>query len=251
MVDQYGGPEALGRELKRRVREATGLTVSVGVGPNKLVAKIASDRGKPDGLLVVPPGQERAFLSPLPLRALWGIGPKTGALLQALGITTCGELAQADPQVLEARLGSRGRLFHELANGIDERPLETERERKSVGAETTFPRDLNPEESQQFRDELLHLAQEVQRRLRAEGVRGRTITIKLRYANFRTITRQTTLPAPTDDPSVIYQMALALFEKVHRSGDTFRLAGIHVSHLTPAGQEQLPLWAGGVQGAKA
>ncbi len=240
VVEQYGGAQALAQELKGRVRRTAGLTVSVGVGPNKLIAKIASEQSKPDGLLVVPPGQEQQFLAPLSVRALWGIGPKTESVRAALGIATIGQLAQAEPQALAASLGQRGLLFHQLAQGIDQRPVETEHPRKSVGAETTFPRDL--QDGPELRGHLLALAREVEQRLRQEGLAGRTVGVKLRYADFRTITRQVTLASAVDDVASIQAAALGLFEGVRSPEDRFRLVGISVSGLTEPGG-QLPLWS--------
>ncbi|MEE8346278.1 MAG: DNA polymerase IV, partial [Dehalococcoidia bacterium] len=141
----HGGPDAasaLAREIKRRVRKETGLTVSIGGGTNKTVAKIASDMGKPDGLVMVPAGEEASFLAPLPVRSLWGVGPKAEETLAEMGIRTVGELAKTDETTLTARFGVRGDWFRRMAGGLDDRPVETRSERKSVGAETTFPRDL-------------------------------------------------------------------------------------------------------------
>ncbi len=142
-MDRFDGPESLGRHLKGEVRKRTGLVLSVGIAANKLVAKIASDTGKPDGLVVVPPGTEAAFLAPLKVRALWGVGPKTEAVLHAAGFHIIGQLAAAEPAHLETSLGSRGLWLHDMARGLDDSPVHTEHERKSVGAENTFPRDLS------------------------------------------------------------------------------------------------------------
>jgi DNA polymerase-4 len=239
--NQYGGAGAMAQQLKRWVDETTGLAVSVGVGPNKLIAKIASDQSKPDGLLVVPPGQERQFLALLPVRAMWGVGPKTEAELVALGITTVGQLARAQPQALAARFGQRGLLSHRLANGIDERPVEMEHRRKSVGAETTFPRDL--QDGPELRRHLLALAREVGQRLSQEGLAGRTVSVKLRYADFRTISRQVTLPSAVSDLGAMHGTALKVFEGVRRSEDRFRLLGVSVSGLTEERTRQLSLWS--------
>lgn len=244
-AEAYGGPEALARHLKERVRQETGLTVSIGVGSNKTVAKIASDLGKPDGLVVVPPGEEAAFLAPLPVRALWGVGPRTEALLAEAGIATVGELARADPEQLRRLLGSRAPLFQAMARGIDERPVQVERERKSVGAETTFPRDLP--DGPELRRALAELAAQVARRLRSQGVRARTVAIKLRYADFRTVTRQRALPLPVSEGDEIARAASALLEGVASPGDRFRLLGIQGSRLVSRGEEQLTLWREGDQ----
>lgn len=246
----YGGPEALARHLKERVRRETGLTVSIGVGSNKTVAKIASDMGKPDGLVVVPAGEEAAFLAPLPVRALWGIGLKTEARLAEAGIRTVGDLAAAEPELAARLLGSRAPLFQAMACGRDDRPVETMHERKSVGAESTFPRDLP--DGPELRRRLREMAGEVARRLRAEGVKAGTITLKLRYADFRTVTRQRTLPVPTDEAEEVARAAEALLDALPAGrqgaaapGDRFRLLGIQGSRLVRREGGQLALWREG------
>ncbi len=241
-VRSYGGPEALAQRIKNLVREKTGLTVSIGVGTNKTVAKIASDMGKPDGLVVVPAGQEAAFLEPLPVRALWGVGPKAEAVLAGAGIRTIGQLAGSEPAQLETLLGSRGSLLWGMAQGRDERPLETAHERKSIGAETTFPRDLP--DGPELRTELARLAHDVAERLTGKGVRARTVVIKLRYSNFRTITRQGSRSPATDDDIEIAARASALLDGVVSPSDRFRLVGVHCTNLTAGEPGQLELWGG-------
>jgi DNA polymerase-4 len=226
----YGGAKGLAAYLKRAVKEKTGLTLSIGVGTNKTVAKIASDAGKPDGLVVVPPGKEAAFLAPMPARVLWGVGPRSEKALAEAGFHTVGDIASAPVDRLEALFGARGRDLWEMANGRDEREVITERETKSVGAETTFPRDLP--DGPALREELAGLANGVAQRLRHAGMRARTIAIKLRYSNFHTITRQTSRPDPTDDAEAIRSAAGALLDKVVEEGDEFRLLGIHCSNLS-------------------
>jgi DNA polymerase-4 len=238
----YGGQRDLGRYLKGEVRKRTGLTLSVGIATNKIVAKIASDREKPDGLVIVPPGAEAAFLAPLKVRALWGVGPKAEAILTGAGFHTVGQIAVADPAQLEAVLGSRGLMLHEMAQGVDDRPVETDQERKSVGAETTFPRDLT--DGPQLRAELDRIAAEVARRLAENDSKARTIVLKLRYANFRTITRQTSRPQPTDDAAEIAAAARSLLDSVVNERDRFRLIGIHGTNLVKGELDQLGLWAG-------
>jgi DNA polymerase-4 len=242
-VAVYGGPEPLGRHLKRQVKAGVRLTLSVGIAANKLVAKVASDRQKPDGLVIVEPGEEAAFLAPLSVRALWGIGPKTEAVLNAAGFTTVGQLAGEKPERLEEIFGSRGPWFHAMASGFDDSPVVTEHERKSVGAETTFPRDLT--DGPELRAELQRLAESVSRRLASSGGQGRTVVLKLRYANFRTITRQASRPKPISDASEIESIAAILLQNVVQEGDRFRLIGIHCSNLASGGGDQLGLWPGG------
>jgi len=239
-VSVYGGPEPLGRHLKHQVRAQTGLTLSVGIAANKLVAKVDSDMQKPDGLVIVTPGDEAAFLAPLGVRALWGVGPKTEAVLNAAGFTTVGQLANENPQRLDEIFGSRGPWFHGMARGVDESAVVTEHERKSVGAETTFPRDLT--DGPELRAELQRLAESVSRRLAQSRAQGRTVVLKLRYANFRTITRQASRPQPVDDAAEITSTAAFLLENVVQEGDRFRLIGIHCTNLSADASDQLGLW---------
>ncbi len=241
-VAARGGPEALAREIKRRVMEETGLTASMGVGTNKTVAKIASEMGKPDGLVVVPLGEEASFLAPLPVRSLWGVGPKAEEALSEIGIRTIGELAQADAGALSARFGVRGEWFHRMANGQDDRSLETEQERKSVGAETTFPRDLT--DGPELRQILGRVAGDVARRLQKQGVKARTVVLKLRYSDFRTITRQTRLAQAVDSAPELVAAAGSLLDKSARAGQHFRLLGIHGTTLQGEGPAQRGLWRG-------
>ncbi len=238
---KYAGPEAPARRLKAEVRTRTGLTISIGAGTNKTVAKIASGMRKPDGLVIVPPGEEAAFLAPLPVRALWGVGPKAEELLHAAGIRTVGEIAAAGPGVLESLLGSRGPLLQGMALGIDDRPVETEYERKSVGAETTFPRDLP--DGPELREEMRRVASGVAERMQRKELRARTVVLKLRYNDFRTITRQASRSEPTDDAEEIRASAGALLDRVVRPGDRFRLLGIHCTNLGGRRTGQLQLWA--------
>ena len=240
-VERCGGPAALASQLKADVKGSAGLTVSIGVASNKTVAKIASDMGKPDGLVIVPSGREAGFLEPLPVRALWGIGPKAEAALAVAGIQTVGQLARTDPSALERLFGSRGGIFRRMAQGLDERPLETEHQRKSVGAETTFANDLA--DGPELRAQLGRIAAGVARRLTRGRVRARTVALKLRYSDFRTITRQTSRADPTDDADEIRGTAESLLAKVVSPGDRFRLLGINCSGLEEDGkEEQLRLW---------
>ncbi|MEX2245129.1 MAG: DNA polymerase IV [Dehalococcoidia bacterium] len=232
----YGGAEGLGRWLKDAVKSATGLTVSIGGGASKTVAKIASDAGKPDGLVVVPAEDEAEFLAPLPVRALFGVGPKAEQSLHAAGVRTIGDVARTDVGVLERAVGaSRGEFLQLMARGLDDRPVVTEHERKSVGAETTFARDLP--DGAELREELARIAESVARRLAAHGSKGRVVVLKLRYGNFRTITRQTKRAEATDDASEIAATASALLSKVVEEGDRFRLLGIHCTGLEEAGEQ--------------
>ena len=242
-LDDPTGALALARELKAQVRAETGLTVSVGGGANKTVAKIASDMDKPDGLVIVPPGEERAFLAPLPVRALWGIGPKAEETLIGGGIQTIDDLATSDGERLRRLLGSRWEEAQRMARGEDNRGVHTTRVRKSVGAETTFSQDLA--DGPELHGELDRIALGVAQRLAAHELHALTIALKLRYSDFRTIGRQTTLRLPTDDPEEIRRSAEALLAEVVRPGDHFRLLGIQCGNLSHGDEVvQLPLWAG-------
>ena len=228
----FGGPEETGRLLKRRVRTELGLVLSVGVATNKLCAKIASDLGKPDGFVRVEPGGEAAFVAPLPLRRLWGVGERTQAELESMGLRTIGDLARADP-ALFARFRLLGSALHERACGIDDDPVEPDLRPKSVGGEHTFEED----ETDEHRVEatLLRLAERVATRLRADGLRGRRVTVKLRVAPFVTSTRQHHIAEATDDAARIFGVARELLRR-ERATDprAVRLIGVSVSALEHA-----------------
>lgn len=233
------GPE-IARSLRARIREETGLVASVGIAGTKMLAKIASDLSKPDGLLVVEPGTEDAFLRPLPIRRLWGVGPATERRLAALGVSTVGDLADLPVDAVIRSLGpSVGRHLHDLANNVDDRPVVPEREVKSIGHEETFPTDVDR------RDELeRHLARmgdRVAARLRAAGVVARTVQLKLRYGDFRTLTRSTTLPEATDRTADVTGAARRLLAGLHVEPGV-RLLGVSGQNLArqPAVQEELP-----------
>src|SRR5262249_50331891 len=180
--------------LKVEVRAASGLTLSVGAGATKSVVKIASDLQKPDGLVVVPPGDERAFLAPLPTVRLWGVGPKGEERLQRLGVQTIGDLAALDRAWVVDRFGKWGEMLHDLARGEDAREVTPDRETKSVGRETTFAEDVA--DVARLSRVLTSLAGDVAGSLRRHDLRGRTITLKARDATFQTWSRQVTLPLP-------------------------------------------------------
>lgn len=224
---------ALAEWIKRRVREETRLTVSCGVATGKSVAKIASDFEKPDGLTVVPPGTEAAFLAPLPIEAIWGIGPRTASQLRAAGVATAGELAERPLSWLIARFGVRGEIFHQLARGIDDREVGGERETKSISSETTFAEDVS--DYAELRRKLLEQASQVGKRLRGAGLRARTVQLKLRLADFTTFTRQRTLGAATDDGEEIGRTADEILRAECLPARRFRLIGVGVSNLSSEG----------------
>ena len=229
-VTLLGTPLEQARAIKARIRERTQLTASVGLAEVKFAAKIASDLCKPDGLLVVPAGQVREFLAPLPASKLWGVGPKTDELLKRLGLRKIGDVARADPSFLQLQLGSAGPWLHDLANGIDPRQVEPDLAAKSVGAEETFEEDLLGEDLHPFIHEQ---ALRVAARLRRSGTKARAVQLKIRYSDFQSVTRQETLPSPTDDGAEIYRTALRLLEKLD-GGRPVRLTGVHAGDLGEA-----------------
>jgi DNA polymerase-4 len=244
---------ALGARLKADIRARTGLTASIGAGTSKLIAKIASDSRKPDGLVVVAAGGEGALLDPLPVRALWGVGPASAERLRRAGITTVGELARLPAERLVALFGAaRGNGLYELARGLDRRPVVADREIKSISVEDTFPVDLV--DRGQLAAELDVLAQRLAGRLRARERSGRTVTLKVRRHDFTTIARSDTLPGPTDSEVVIRDVARRLLAAVDVGGGV-RLLGIGVSSLTDFAQQDLfessTPGAGPVEGASA
>ncbi|MBI3160819.1 MAG: DNA polymerase IV [Chloroflexi bacterium] len=238
---------ALARVIQERVLGETGLPCSLGVAANKLVAKIATDVGKaarqtgtyPNAIQFVPPGEEAAFLAPLPVEMLWGVGPKTAARLAELGIRRIGELVRWPPADLGRHFGQHGRDLARRARGEDDRPVVTAREAKSVSQEITFSRDAS--DRQRLLDELKSQSERVARMLKSQNLRGATVKIKLRWPDFTTLTRQTTLAAPTDDAARIYETARALFEKNWRPGKPVRLLGVGMSRLQSPSR-QLSLW---------
>jgi DNA polymerase-4 len=230
------------------VLQEVGLVLSVGMASNKLCAKVASDLRKPDGFVIVPRGGEAAFLAPLPLARLWGVGPKTRAVLEDLGMRTVGDLATADPALLEARLGEHGSTIALRAKGIDEdRDVVADPgDPKSIGHAHTF--DRNTLDRAQIESTLLRLAEGVGRRLRKHVLRGRTVELQLRVAPFETRTRQRTLAEPTSDDLAIFETARALLRDALAADrdagrvSPVRLIGVTMSGLV--GGEQLDLFTG-------
>jgi DNA polymerase IV len=231
------GVRLLATTLRRTIAHRTGLTASVGAATSKLLAKIASEQAKPDGLVVVEPGAERTVLHPLPIRALPGIGPATAERLARLGVRTVGELAAVTVDELTGLLGeAHGRSLYRLARAQDDRPVSSERESKSVSVEDTFDRDIT--------DRALlgaladRMSARVATRLSASGLSGRTVTLKVRLHDFTTLTRSATLPGPTDDARVISRVAIRLLDEIDTTGG-IRLLGIGVSGLADWVQEDL------------
>jgi len=245
--DLRDSPERIARGLQTGIRDELSLPCSIGIASNKLVAKIATEVGKkaakkgspPFGLTIVPIGEEAAFLAPLPADMLWGVGPKTSARLTELGIHTIGDIARWPESDLIRLFGENGRDLARHAKGQDDRPIVTERETKSISQEVTFSRDVRDDKS--LEKTLREQAEEVARQLRKNNLAGATIKLKLRWPNFTTLTRQTTLPHSTDQKDEIAETALHLMRAVRRSGQAVRLIGVGVSGLGPP-IRQLGLW---------
>ncbi len=235
----FGGPLEIARKIKGAIKGQLSLTASVGMGSNKLVAKIASDLEKPDGLVIVPEGGERDFLSPMPAGKLWGVGPKTTERLKQMGVITIGQLAGFDPKRLEAVFGRMGDYLHERANGIDGDPVSQGDQVKSMGREHTYDEDTGSKED--IHRTLLSLSEQVAASLRAEGVKGRTITLKLRYQDFETHTYGRTLEASVDNAIEINAIARMLFDKNWQTFRKIRLIGVSASNLNQ-GEDQLGLF---------
>jgi DNA polymerase-4 len=245
----FGSAVDIAAMIRHRVREEIGLTVSAGVAGNKLVAKIASDRNKPDGLTVVPPGREAEFLAPLPIKCLWGVGKKTVPELNLLGVQTIGDLTRLSLDFLEKKFGKHGRHMYLCARGIDSRAVETGHDTKSIGNEETFDRDLT--DLAAIRKELLRLATRVGERLRRHNFSGRTVTLKVRYQDFTTVSRSLTLPQPTCDSRRLYDCALALLPKTQAGQRPVRLLGLAVDKLTEGqAPQQLGLFSHGTHSSR-
>jgi DNA polymerase-4 len=238
-----GSPATIGQDIRRQVAGQQQITCSVGVAPNKFLAKLASVQCKPDGLLVVPADRVLEFLHPLPVSALWGVGQKTAKTMARLGLRTIGDIASTPVGALAAELGPAAAAhLHALAWGRDSRDVETTVREKSVGSEETFGVDIADPDV--IRRELLRLSRRTARALRSSKCAARTIVVKLRKADFKTITRSRTLPAPTDVTQVIYETACELYADSGLSGKArLRLVGVRASGLVPAAaaETQLPL----------
>ncbi len=247
-VTALGEPgDVLAAQLQATIRDDLALSCSLGVATNKLVAKVATDVGKslvrsgkiPQAICVVPPGDEAAFLAPLPATALWGVGPKTAEKLSELGMHTIGDIAAWPAADLARRFGQHGDDLARRARGIDDRPIVTERATKSISQETTFARDVT--DRALLERTLREQASEIAQKLRREDLMGTTIKLKIRWPDFTTPTRQLTLPQPTDEPEVISEAALRLFGQIWTSEQAVRLIGVGVSGLG-APPRQLSLW---------
>jgi len=237
----FGTPPEIGRAIKRRIREEIGLVASVGVAPNKFLAKLASDLEKPDGFVVITQNDAEARLAPLPVARLWGVGKVTEAALTRTGIHTIGDVVRASDAALEKLVGSYAPRMRLLARGIDDREVVPDIEAKSIGAENTFARDLAG--ADELRAELDLLAERVATRTRADGMVGYTVNLKARYANFTTVTRALTLPEATCESVVIRDTARELLEqRLDRNGRALRLLGVSLSNLVRAEEQTRDLF---------
>ncbi|SCZ54614.1 DNA polymerase IV [Thiohalomonas denitrificans] len=234
----FGSAAAIGRRIKGEILEELGLIASVGVAPNKFLAKLASDMNKPDGFFQFDPERIAETLDPLPVTRLWGVGPATARQLERLGIRTVGQLRHYSRRLIVRHLGRGGEHLWELAHGIDARPVVSEQETKSVSNETTFARDIHDPNS--LRMWLSELSEQVAWRLRRQELAGRTITLKVRFQDFTTVTRSLSLPAVTDLTSEIRDTALRLYEeRLDHPHPSVRLLGVGVSGFeTPEARQQ-------------
>ena len=250
MSTMYSGPKALGRAIKDRVFEETGLIISAGLAPNKFLAKLASDLDKPDGLVVIPYGREKEILAPLPIKRIWGVGPRTEKILKTGGFHLMRHIqALPDESSLIPLVGNQARRIWELANGIDDRPVETDRKIQSIGAEETYEEDLTDGSAIEL--EFRYFANRLSKRLRKRNLLGHTVSIKVRYDDFTTVSRQKRLDTPSDHEHVFFETALLLWNKLMQDKTTeqpkgtifidppgpIRLLGLTVSGL----DEEVPM----------
>ncbi len=232
----FGPPEAIAARIKEAVSKEMGLTVSAGVAPNKFVAKIASDLEKPDGLVVVEAADAADFLAPLPVELMWGVGKRTLASLRRMGVRTIGDLRAIPLERMERTFGVNGRRMRRLAWGEDSRAVEPVQEAKSLGREETYSSDITDRET--AHREILALATRVARRLRRYGLSGRTVTLKVKYGDFKQITRSKTLSENTDDAQVIREVCNELAGRTAIGRKGVRLLGISLSHLAFSGEDR-------------
>jgi len=243
--EPYGSPQKLALAIKERINKELNLTASVGIATCKVVAKIVSDLCKPDGLLEIAPGEEQAFLNTLPVAKLPGVGKKTEQALGEIGITTIGELASLPLDTIKRQFGATGAVLHSYARGIDDREVEAPGEAKSISQELTFARDTLDRNS--LETNLHNLCQELCQELRSQNKRARCVAIKLRYADFKTITRQVTLQEASDVTQVVFTTAQQLLGKtLAQQGKPVRLIGVRISSLVGEGK-QLPMFDSGTE----
>jgi DNA polymerase-4 len=234
-----GAPEQIGAEIRRRIARQTGLTASVGIAPNKLLAKIASDLNKPDGMCCIDAGNLREILDPLPIHKLFGVGQKTLPTVLAAGIRTFGDARAASDEVLWRAFGKHGHAMRDRAGGLDDRPVEPDREEKSISAEETFDTDIRA--ATELRTQLVHLADRTASRLRAQKLLAGRVSVKIRRGDFTTYTRQRSLKPPTQDTAIVSAAAEALLRAwlASQPRAAVRLLGVGVSDLQSLSQSDL------------
>lgn len=239
-VERFDQAVVIGREIKSKIKERTQLTASVGIGPNKYIAKIASDYNKPNGFCTVTPEQVLEFITPLPVRRIPGVGAKTEERLHILQIDTIGRLRSFSLPVLQRAFGAKhGERLHQLARGIDESPVSVERIRKSLSQEHTFPQDIASVE--RMRNILLGLADDVSNLLIKKGLKGRTVGIKVRFGDFHIATRSQTLEHRTCDSGIIGKIAVELLDRIDLSNKKVRLLGVRMAGFeAPPPKKEIP-----------
>lgn len=238
-IRRLGSPRNIGELIRRRVASELGITASVGIAATKFVAKIASTRCKPDGMLLITPEQTVPYLHSLPVSALWGVGARTAEVLARMGIRTVADVAATPAGSLKKVLGATGEHVHRLSWGIDPRTVTPVRVEKSIGAEETFATDTA--DNAQLHRELLRLSHRTAERLRASGMVARTVALKVRYADFSTVTRSKRIHTPVDSAQLIYAVALQLLDSLGGRPMTVRLVGIRAEQLEAAAQTSLQL----------
>lgn len=237
-LSEQADPEMLAAQIRAEVKEKTGLPASVGLATAKLVAKVASDFDKPEGLTIVPPGTEAAFLAPLPTRAIWGIGPKTAEKLAGLGIETCGQLAEADLEQLRRKFGKQAIELQERARGVDGRSVHPERgPAKSISQEWTFNTDVS--DPKVLREQLKKMCGRVTQSVQKRGLVAHTVTVKFRWSDFTTFTRQRSVAVGIDSEADIYRLAEAIWRENWPENKPMRLLGVGVSKLEEGNGRQL------------
>ena len=238
----FGSAEKIGRDIKHQIKQQLGLVASVGIAPNKFLAKLASDLDKPDGFVIIAEENKQQILDPLSVSRIWGVGKVTEKALKSKGINTIRQLREASPEILQGILGDQTPHMLRLAHGIDNREVESSREAKSISSEQTFATDITDKEI--LLSVLLNQVEDVAQRLRTNDLEARTITLKLRYDDFRTVTRSTTFDCPTNTTKTLWQQAKEVFVKWYKkSAGPLRLLGFGASGLQKAGTGQQSLFA--------
>ena len=234
-ICRLGEPRTIGELLRARVADEQRIPCSVGIGPSKFIAKLASKQAKPDGLVEVPPDRITAFLHPLPVEAIWGVGPATASRLHKLGLTSIDDVAHTPKPTLQRAFGAgQGALLHDLAWGRDSRSIQVTEPEHSIGAQTTFGRDTD--DPRAVHGELLRMAARSSSRMREAGMCGRAVSISVRFSDFTTITRTAQLPSPTDVTDEVYAQALRLYEGLHLQRARIRRVGVRIEKLVPAAE---------------